>query len=225
MRRVFSMCAILLAVSLLGVVWNVVIPPKAAQAEIQKASQQLTKTEGKLAGAVADTNGVVESMGKAMDNIDAPGQLTNLSKDLRELQKKAVSLRSLRDSLEQDITAFENVRVAKMAAVNDQAKAIKDQWVQRRIHRMRDEVYSESGRQLSAAREALADMDKVLQEADDVALVSGAITGIEELRTDTQEFGAQIQRGKTAANEFARTSSNLLARLASVRGDERAAAD
>ena len=211
-RRLISRFAGFAIVAIVAYALLSLFPTKPANGQaVDKAAVAVANTEKDIAAVVKRT----QQLGAAINNnLDSPDGRRELPGQLTQFQSETSRLQKLLSALDKDADAYDNARSNAMKEFESHMDQIRHVYTKRKMERLHDIAYEQSGNALMNARASAVSGRQALEQSTDLEHVAACIKIGSELETDGHDLDLQVQNVKTAVAEYTRRTEQLLAALA-----------
>jgi len=202
----------LLAVIVLpvGYVVSSLSAPRPVRAQtVEEANATITKTERDLRTTATSTATQAAGIQQGLSSSNHAG----LANELQDFNRLNDHLMNLRAELAKDIDEYKTAYTDKLAAFDLERSCITDPATQRSMDVLRRHTEQDMNERVMAAKATLEQLDNVLTKGADLEHAAKCIIIAEELQTHGQDVDAQLKAAKEQANNYAKLTNNLLARI------------
>jgi hypothetical protein len=203
MKRIITGC---LALMLLGAVLGWVLPSSS-----RADGQQLQKTEAQIGAVVAEAKKTADAISRAAVEPDPVQARESLTRQTTELGRQKTNLAQLIASAKKDITAFDTSRSTSMAEYDEHLNGMTNtMYGRRQWERRKEQLYAESGKCVSEAKELIAEAEQILQQAGDLEHATAMLTIESTLRASMADLRSQMNYLNLTAMDFSRRATSFM---------------
>jgi hypothetical protein len=204
-------------VALAAFVLNGSLPLASAKDDVQQAAGQVNLTEKEIAKTAVQAK---EASAAINRDLATPEGRQQLPQDLKTFEADSQKLQKLQGSLAKDINAYEAAGTANQTEYQGELGQIKDSYTKRKVERIHEQAYQSFTTIAMDARAALAAIQAVQGQGEDLRHAARCINLGNQLEADGRDLQQQVETVKMAIADYGRRTSDLLAKLSVGIGGE-----